>query len=152
MDRPHRRSVPLCGGFGDYGDTGQGRCGGVRTIHRPVLLLGGWQEVHCERWQGVLRRSHRLKPLLGMGRRPRDRFHPFSANPEPATGAELENCGQLFWFRLSVGCRVSRVASLHRHPTLTLGGLKQTRGRVKTDTRECMNRHAGGYEQTRGRG
>ncbi len=49
-------------------------------------------------------------------------------------------------------CRVSRVAS--RPSTLettTLGGLKQTRRRAGTDTPEGMNRHAGGYEQTRRR-
>ena len=82
--------------------------------------------------------------MLGMGRRPRDRFHPFSANPEPATGAELWNCGQLFWFRLSVGCRVSRVASLHRHPTLTLGGYKWRSGRGEMEVREGLNGGPGG--------
>jgi hypothetical protein len=45
---------------------------------------------------------------------------------------------------LSVGCRVSRVATLPSTPDTDTRGLK-------TDTPEGKNRHAGGYEQTRRR-
>jgi hypothetical protein len=48
--------------------------------------------------------------------------------------------------------RVSVSVSVPDSDTLTdTVGLKQTRRRAETDTPEGMNRHAGGYEQTRRR-